>query len=74
MVSKEVRALELEIHTPNMSKNVFNTKHSNTEIFPWSQNKKKKLLPCSFLKAAIFHILPLKQFSIIKLKRIQIIV
>ena len=32
MVSKEARALELEIHTPNMSKHVFKIKHSNTEV------------------------------------------
>ena len=73
MVSEEAKAMELEIQTLNMSKHIFKIKHSNTEVVTLRQNKNNQL-PCSFLTAAIFHILPLKQFSIIKLKRIQIIV
>lgn len=74
MVSEEARSLKLEVHTPKMSKCVFKIKHNNIEVFTLETKQKISTLSLQFSHSCSFLILPLKQFSIIKLKGIQVIV
>lgn len=74
MVSEEARSLTLEIHTPNISKYVFKIKHDNIGVFTLETKQKWSTLSLQFSHSPLFFILSLKQFSIIKLKGIQIIV
>lgn len=51
---------------------MFKIKNSSTEVVTLEIKKKKRQpLPWNFLTADTFYILPLKEFSIIELKRIQ---